>query len=205
MEEKKRELIAQALNVYKKFGIKSVTMDEMARQLGISKKTLYIHVKDKNDLVEQCVAFEHECDIGMIEDISSKGMDAVQEKIEMSRHIIRKIGEFHPSIFFDLARYHPSALKIMQNHKYDVVLGCVRENMAKGVKEKVYRENLDVDVMASIYVASIDAIMSNDHVTRGATRMDAVLSEFFRYHIRGIASKKGLKRLTELIENDENL
>ena len=60
MEDKKGEIIEQALGVYMELGIKSVTMDEMARQLGVSKKTIYLYVKDKNDLVEQTLNFAHE-------------------------------------------------------------------------------------------------------------------------------------------------
>ncbi|MBN4072919.1 TetR/AcrR family transcriptional regulator, partial [Crocinitomix catalasitica] len=184
---------------------KSVTMDEMSRQLGISKKTLYLHVRDKNDLVEQCLIHGHSEDVSMIEEINSKNLDAIREIIEVSKYVVSRLKAIHPSIFFDLSRYHPKALKIMHEHKYDVMLGCVRDNMEKGLKQKVYRDNLNIEIMARIYIASIDAILGDDHMSRGGIRMDEVYSEFFRYHIRGIASKKGLKRLNELIENDENL
>ncbi|MCG8575172.1 MAG: TetR/AcrR family transcriptional regulator [Flavobacteriales bacterium] len=205
MDEKKKEIIHKALEVYMRFGIKSVTMDEMARQLGISKKTLYLHVKDKNDLVEQCIIYAHEGEVCAIAEINSKQLDAIEEILEVSRYVIQQLKAIHPSIFFDLSRYHPKALGLMHKHKFDVVYGCVKDNLEKGLKQKLYRENLNVEIMARIYLTSIDNMMVEDQVLSSKYRMDEVYSEFFRYHIRGIASKKGLKRLTELIENDENL
>jgi AcrR family transcriptional regulator len=205
MEEKKMEIIKSALEVYMKFGIKSVTMDEMARQLGVSKKTLYLHVKDKNELVEQCLLLDHDCAIEGMDDIFARNLNAIEELLEVGRYMVRTLGAIHPSIFFDLGKYHPSALKTTQKHKYDAMRQRIVDNLNKGMAEGVYRDNLTPDIMSRLHMGTIDMIMSGEAVPASEFRVDEVYSEFFRYHIRGIASKKGLECLKELIHNDENL
>ena len=102
MEEKKREFLKSASEVYLKYGIKSVTMDEMARQLGVSKKTIYQFVKDKNDLVEQCLVLTHLEEDEAIQAIIDSHENAIDQLLGISKFIIGELQKVHPSIFFDL-------------------------------------------------------------------------------------------------------
>lgn len=204
MDEKKKEIIAQATAVYLKYGIKSVTMDEMARQLGISKKTLYSFVADKNELVEQCVLMSHADEVCRIADISTRYTNAIDEILEISRSVAGELKRIHPSIFFDLAKYHPNALKLMNTHKHDYVRGCVMNNLRKGIEQGLYRANLNVEILSTIYLATIDHIMLGEIFDERETSLDLIYKEYFRYHIKGIASARGIEYLNELIQNDEN-
>lgn len=205
MEDKKREFFKSASEVYLKFGIKSVTMDEMARQLGVSKKTIYQYVKDKNDLVEQCLVLTHLEEDEAIQKIISEHDNAIDQLLGMSRFIISQLKAVHPSIFFDLAKYHPSALKMMDRHKDTYVCGCLEQNLNLGMNQGLYRENLKPNVIAKIYVGMIDIMMSGEISRSAEIRPDEVYSEMFRYHIRGCASEKGLKYLQELTKKDSSL
>lgn len=204
MDPKKREIITQATAIYLKFGIKSVTMDEMSRQLGISKKTLYSYVADKNELVEQCVLLEHEGEVCQIGVINKQFENAIDEMLAISRYVAGTLKKVHPSIFFDLAKYHPSALKMMNTHKHDFVRGCVVDNLQRGIKQGLYRSNLKVEVVSTIYLATMDHIMLGDIFPESPYSLDSIYQEFFRYHIKGISSANGLEYLNELIKNDEN-
>lgn len=205
MEQKRIDIISSALKTYLSLGIKSVTMDEMARQLGVSKKTLYLHVRDKNELVEACVRHVQEKDLISLNDIFSKNLNAIEELLELGRHILVQLSAIHPSIFFDLSKYHPNAIKLMHNHKYEQVRGLITENIEKGIKEGLYRENLMPEIISRIHMATMDLVMTGDVVPETEFKKNIVYSEFFRYHIRGLASKKGLECLKELIKKDENL
>jgi len=202
--EQETKILVQATAIYMKYGIKSVTMDEMARQLGISKKTLYMFVSDKNELVEKCVLLAHEGEICQIGIINEKNKNAIDEILEISRFVSGELKKIHPSIFFDLAKYHPDALKIMTNHKQEFVRGCVINNLQKGIEQGLYRENLNVEVLSSIYQAAMDHIILGDIFPTSEVSMEIIYKEYFRYHINGIASAKGLNYLNELIKNDEN-
>ena len=204
MIDKKREVIAQATAVYMKYGIKSVTMDEMARQLGISKKTLYTYVNDKNELVEQCVLLAHEGEICRINEIHEQYKNAIDEMLEISHFVSGELKKVHPSIFFDLAKYHPNALRLMTTHKQEFVRGCVIDNLERGMKQGLYRSNLNVEVLSTIYMAMMDHIMLGDIFANSTVSHELIYKEFFRYHIKGIANAKGVEYLIELIKNEEN-
>jgi len=203
MDEKKREIVTQATAVYMKYGIKSVTMDEMASQLGVSKKTLYQFVKDKNDLVEQCVYLAHEGEVCCIAEINKKYENAIDEMLEISKYVSGELRKVHPSIFFDLAKYHPSALKIMTSHKQEFIKGCVIDNLQRGIKQGYYRKNLDVEVLSTIYLAIMDHIMLGDLFSHHNTSLEHIYQIYFRYHLRGIASDKGNKYINELTQNEK--
>lgn len=205
MEEKKIEIVKAALEIYMKYGIKSMTMDEMARQLGISKKTLYQFVSDKNELVENCLLHAQSIDLACVKSIFSENLNAIEELLEVGRYLVKTLGAIHPSIFFDLSKYHPNALKLMNEHKHGAVRETLMTNLRKGIEQGVYRDNLTPEIISSLHLAAMDGIMSGDVVSSTEYRIDEVYSEYFRYHIRGIASEKGLEYLKELIRNDENL
>jgi AcrR family transcriptional regulator len=205
MEEKKRELILKASEVYMRYGIKSMTMDEMARQLGVSKKTLYQHVKDKNDLVEQCFIMQHEEEMKMISEVVDHTENAIEQMMKISKLIIEKLKSVHPSIFFDIAKYHPSAMKMMEGHKNEFICGSIEANLKIGIEQGLYRDNVNPEVISRIYLGMIDMIFMGDLLRDVKLRADEVYSEMFRYHIRGIASEIGLEYLVELIKNDDSL
>ncbi len=205
MEEKKRELILGALGIYMRLGIKSITMDEMARQLGVSKKTLYLYVKDKNELVEECVQIAQGEEIRQIDEISKSHENAIDELIEISKSVIDRLKNIHPSIFFDLQKYHPSALNLMQCHKDEFVRGCVVSNLEKGINQGLYRDNLNTAIISKMYLSIIDHVFLGELFDDDKTPLDVIYSEFFRYHIRGLANENGLEYLIELKKNNENL
>jgi len=205
MDEKKADIVKEALEIYMKYGIKSVTMDEMARQLGVSKKTLYVHVKDKNDLVEQCLMYGQMCDMEEIDKIAETNDNAIEELLEVGRYIIKTLGSIHPSIFFDLSKYHHSSLKSMQKHKNETVRGSIVNNLTRGIEQGVYRKNLSPNIISRLHIAMMDLIISTEVFPHDEVSVEQAYLEFFRYHIRGIASEKGLESLKELIRNDENL
>ena len=201
MDEKKLEIIGNALQVYMKYGIKSVTMDEMARQLGVSKKTLYQYVSDKNDLVEQCIQCAHHMDMEMIKIIIAENENAIDEVLAISKQVSEELKKVHPSIFFDLAKYHPNALKMMECHKDEFIKDTVKDNMRKGMKQGLYRSNLNVEVVSNLYLSTLDHILAGDFSSYKEMTTEEVYQEVFRYHIRGIASDEGIKYLIEKLNN----
>ena len=199
MEDKKQAFLIAASGIFMRLGIKSVTMDEMARQLSMSKKTIYTFVKDKNNLVEQCLElfhFKEECDI---QEISEKQLNAIEELLAIGELVASSLRSIHPSIFFDLQKYHPDVLKKFEAHKNTFIKGCIVSNLEKGKKDGLYRKNLDVDIIANMYLSFIDVLFGSDTFAGNSSFLD-VYSEYFRYHIRGIASASGLAQLQDLIK-----
>jgi TetR/AcrR family transcriptional regulator, cholesterol catabolism regulator len=202
--DKKMETITQATMLFMKYGIKSLTMDDVASQLGISKKTLYQFVSDKKDLVKQGLGMM----IGHEKMVLCNNLEAsetaIDELIGVTRCISSEIGEMHPSVIFDLQKYYPEAWKLMENHKKEFIYNLMLENLKRGMKEGCYRENLNPLVVANIYIGMIDNILKPENPINKTLSIDKLHTEIIRYHIKGIANEKGMEYLKEVLKNKED-
>jgi TetR/AcrR family transcriptional regulator, cholesterol catabolism regulator len=202
MEPKKKDILEQAHKLFMRLGIKSMTMDDVASQLRMSKKTLYEHFTDKNDLVEQVVAGVCKYHRSTTDAICAKGLNAIDEVFEIMNFVVGQIGGVHPSVQFDLQKYHPKAWGIMEQAEKTDISRCVTQNLRKGVKEGFFREDLDVEVISRIYVSRIDALWDGRVFPPGQFSVKDVLWKNFEYHIRGIASRKGLEYLEKKVKKE---
>ena len=192
----------QASDVFMKYGIKSVTMDELARQLGISKKTIYNYVKDKNELIDSCLGLAHEEEMMMVRNVCQNDKNAIDELLNMGAIISNRLKSIHPSIFFDLQRYHAETFNNFNKKSQTFVKSCVEENFKKGMEQGYYRDNINVEIMSRMYLSFVDILFKAEVFPSTEFGYSTVYSEYFRYHIRGISSKKGLAYLDEIIKTN---
>lgn len=199
-----QELIAKASQVFMRLGIKSITMDDMARQLGVSKKTIYKFVKDKNELVERALAVQGHDEHCQIEEICEKGYNAIDEIFEISKFVTEMLSTTHPSVHFDLEKYYPESWATAMQRRQEYVFQCVHGNLVKGSKDGLYRPNLNPEIIARIYIAKLDVLFDGEVFPAQKFNFAEVYLEFFRYHIRGIASEEGLNYLKEKINKEKS-
>jgi AcrR family transcriptional regulator len=204
MEDREQQIIAEAGKVFMRLGIRSVNMDDIAQHLRISKKTLYQYVKDKNELVLRTVKHltqhHNDCILG----ICRQGHGAIDESFEITKWVASQVGQMHPSVHFDMQKYHPEAWAILENSSRDNIYQCVSENLRKGIKEGVYREDLDIDIIARIYISRFDVTFDGELFPADKYRFEDVIWEMFRYHIRGIASDRGVKYLVKKVQKERS-
>lgn len=204
LENREQHILAEAGKVFMRLGIRSVNMDDVAQHLRISKKTLYQFVKDKNELVIKAVgritADHRDCILG----ICAKGFNAIDESFEISRFVAAQVGQVHPSVHFDLQKYHPEAWDLLQSTERQDIYACVSGNLRKGMEEGLYRADLNVDVIARIYISRFDVTFDGVLFPQDKYRFEDVIWELFRYHIRGIATDKGVKYLNRKVARDRN-
>lgn len=205
LDERGLRIVEDAGRIFWAKGIRSVTMDDIARDLGISKKTLYVYVKDKDDLVTKVLSHTSCRFHRHIASIQEQGLNAIDEMYAIAQYIAGESAKFHPSVYFDLAKYHPEACRIMDQGKQVEVVDMVAANMEKGIREGLYRDNVNVPLIAKLYVVRFDQAMSIE-LGRLTDRysMAEINWELFRYHIRGIASKKGLDHLEKKVTKATN-
>ena len=204
MEEKEKEIITRAGEIYMKYGLKSVTMDDMARQLSISKKTLYKYVSDKADLVKKVMSSFKEQDQQEVTLICQNAQNSIDEVFGISKKVVEILADTHPSIFYDLEKYYPEAWEIMCNHHDHFVMDCVKKNLDKGKEEGLYRSDLNTDIIAKVYTSRMDEIFSEDLFPASQYNRAELYLELFRYHIRGIASPKGIEYLKEKVQKEQS-
>ena len=185
-------------------GVKSLTMDDLSRSLGISKKTLYNYVVDKNDLVDKVLTYSCECDNGRIMAICELGLNAIEESYEISNYIFNHIDTMHPSIIYDLQKYHLQAWEKFTHLKKQKITECYTKNISRGIEEGLYRDDLNIPVIVHLYTSRFDAIFDPEVFPRDRFNPAESYLEMFRYHIRGIASEKGNKLLNKKLNLEKS-
>lgn len=196
---KEEQLIQKTSEIFLIHGIKSLTMSDIARKLGISKKTLYNFVTDKNELVKNCIQFhinENECEMS---DACKVSDNAVEELIKFSKIAGEKMKMIHPSIFYDLRKYHPEAWGIIRNFEDQSILELTINNLKNGIEQGLYRKELNISIIANLYVSLVQSIFTNTaHMPKGISVAEYYF-EIFNYHIRGIANEKGIQLINQYL------
>lgn len=195
MDEKKLEILHGASAIFMRYGVKSVTMDDVARELGISKKTIYQYFKDKNDLVTEIIIAKTQEDKFACNSVSGESENAIDEMFGISRMIIAKISSINPAVFYDLQKYHPKAWNIMNEHRWEFVHKSFLDNIKRGIAEGVYREDMNPEIIARMNVSMTDMIFNGKTFRTTIFKYDMVFEEMYRFQIHGMANENGLKYL----------
>lgn len=196
----KEKLLRDVTQLFMAYGVKRMTMDEVAGQLHISKKTLYRHVKDKADLVLQCVRLECGYEEGQIRAITEKGLNAVDENIEISRFVLGQIEQVHPAVFSELESYYPEAWHELQESRQGFTGEVIFKNISKGIEEGYFRADTHVEIAVRLWIARINAIFDPRLFPMREFAMSEIYRQMFNQQIRGIATEKGLKYFEERIQ-----
>ncbi|MDZ7743078.1 MAG: TetR/AcrR family transcriptional regulator [Bacteroidota bacterium] len=195
MNEKEKRIIRETEELYAKYGIKSVTMEDVASCLGISKKTLYQFVNDKNELVEKVVKNGIEDKLTEFRAIFSEEKNAIEELFELNLFIKQLFKEHNPAREYDLLKYYPELHREFRNVKRKNIYDAFKGNIEKGQRQGLYRKEVNAELMARLHVFRVENIAENDLFDRDEIISHDFCMEILQYHIRGIGTEKGLKYL----------
>ncbi|MCK5537171.1 MAG: TetR/AcrR family transcriptional regulator [Bacteroidales bacterium] len=204
MENNHDEILAIVFKLYNKYGIKSITMDEVARELGISKKTLYQHFNDKADLVEHTIFRNISKHMLNIQKIQQGELNAIEELLAINKYLTTVIdNEHNPAIDFDLSRYYPKLFKKFHENRRKHTFNSLLANLKKGIKEGLYRENMNPDIIASVHLSRMEKHMEDESLVFQKYHQTELFKEIYTYHIYGICSRKGVELFEQKIKELE--
>ena len=192
---KEKEILERVNQLFMQNGIKSMTMDEISRQLGISKKTLYQYVSNKKELVKKVIELAIEEKQDCISQFYDPKKNAIDILMEITAFVQSTMKELHPSVIFDLKKYHLEAWKIMKDHDEKFIYANIKANIEHGIEEGLYRDNIKPEIITHFYLAMVNTIIDPDILAGSNFSGLEVHTEMMRYHIRGIASNKGREYL----------
>ena len=204
MEPKCQEMLQQVTRLFMQYGIRSLTMDDIARHLGISKKTLYQCFEDKAEMVELSMISHAEREAALVERIHSEAPNAIEEMFLIVQQVGQQLQDVHPSILFDLEKYYPKADRVFKDFKQKTIRSVIERNMRDGMAQGLYRDNLNPRIISGMYVGRIDVFFDRELFPPNETNPMQVYIETMRYHIRGIASEKGISYLQEKLRHIDN-
>jgi len=191
--------------LYQKYGIKSITMDDVARELGISKKTIYENFTDKNDLVNKVYEFEHELSIQHFIDLSTKEENAIQGLFLVINFMDEMLKTYNPAVDYDLKKFYPEVFEKKRKRMIDGMYEKIYNNLLRGIKEKLYRSDMDPELIARLHVSRVVSVITSDIFTVEEFTSHATRRELLVYHIRGIATEKGIKILEKELQNEKEI
>ena len=193
MVVKVRNIADRSREIFMKYGIRSVSMDDISRELGMSKKTLYQHFLNKSDLVKQVLLFNQEDFERKISNILNENHNAVDDLLYISLIINSHMEEVNLAFTFDLQKYYPDLYREFLDKKRNFASHYLTNNILKGIRENLYRNDLNVELLAKLYVQKIEDLHDPQFYDREKISFGEVFQVMFENHIRGIANENGIK------------
>ncbi len=195
------EILSGTFDLYHKYAIKSVTMDDVARELGISKKTLYQHVANKTELVEKVIYSELEKAAQKHYQIQQMNLNAIEELFEVSKMMNEHLKKHNPALFYDLKKYYPKIYHQIRNKKREKAYESILRNLKKGISEGIYRKEINTEIIAKLYISRIEQSYDESIFSIEEITSVKVFNEILIYHLHGICNEKGLKILKSKLKN----
>lgn len=191
--EVKDRIIDAASGLFMRNGIRSISMDDIATKLAMSKKTLYKWFANKDQIVQAALQRHFSQEEGSCDLTFPKAANALEEMFQLMQWHEQLLSELHPSIFYDLQKYHPQAWALFEEHKNTFVLQKVVENLQRGMAEGVYRADLDIEVLSRLRLAEIELCFDATVFPHRQFELPRLHTACLEHFLLGIASLKGHK------------
>ncbi|MDX2196192.1 MAG: TetR/AcrR family transcriptional regulator [Cytophagales bacterium] len=196
--ETRDEILLAISPLFLRYGIKSITMDDIAKHLSISKKTIYLHFKDKDELVEEFVKVvdnDHEHDMLKIK---KEAVDVMDELTKISEFMRNKVCNINQSVLFDLKKYHPKAYMIFHHHKKNFMINFVLDTIKKGINEGYFRKNVNPEIFAILRLEQVEMSFNPDIFPPDKYNVNELHIQLFEHFIYGICTTEGFEKFMEL-------
>jgi AcrR family transcriptional regulator len=187
------EIIQGAYSIFIQNGIRNVSMDDVSRSLGISKKTLYQYVDNKVDLLRKINDYIRELIKERIQELEKLNLNAIDVLLEMSKVANERHFKINPVISFEIKKFYPKVYDDYICTKKEILIGHIIKNLKQGIEEGLYRKELKIDIVAQLYFKKIEDFHNEDNVDFENFSYQKVFKVMFENHIRGIANEAGIK------------
>lgn len=194
----KEKIITKAKDMFLKLGFKSITMDDIAGEMCISKKTIYKYFANKELLIEESVQIIHTEVNEIITEIVSKNFNAIEENFEIRRMFDDMFKSTDTSPIYQLKKHYPEVYQKVLKYQVEMCESCFRDNIQKGITQGLYRNEINVDAYVKFYYFLIFTINEN---TRSEREAFALEMEALEYHTRAMATEKGIAELEKHLNN----
>ncbi len=201
MEKLEHEIIYCALSLFNKYGIRSVTMDDVARELGISKKTIYKYFENKADLVHKSVRTIYDSLQKHLLEINKTTKNAIDELMMIDQVVGEVLENHNPSLRFQLQKYYPHTYNSLYEGRHNLIEEVISSNVEKGKKAGLYRNEASTDIMTYLYCSKMHTLPEEELELLEKHSIKAMMSQAMEYHIRGMATEKGLEYLESKLKD----
>ncbi|WP_165917328.1 TetR/AcrR family transcriptional regulator [Flaviaesturariibacter aridisoli] len=191
--EPKERILVKAHELFNRYGIRSVSMDDIAAQTGMSKKTLYLYFADKEELVNAVFSRIMEDNKAGCCQSQAVADNAIHEIFLAFDRVQEMFNTMNPAVLFDMEKYHAPTFSKFKAYQNEFLYGMIRSNFERGIGEGLYREELDADILTRYRIASMMMAFNLDVFPMSRTSLWQVEWQLMEVFLYGIATARGEK------------
>ena len=199
----KKKIILKALNLFLSLGFKSVTMDDLAQSMSISKKTIYQFFKNKNQLISSCTESIQKQLVETFKEIRKNADNPIVELFEIKKEAMKIIGNTETALQFQLQKFYPEIYEEIKNREFNLFKDNFQESLKRGIKSEYFRKEINIDFVTRIYLNGMRGVRDINLFPLNEFKVDEVIEDFIEYHLRAISTKKGLSLLNKIYKKSE--
>tara|TARA_X000001036_G_scaffold142702_1_gene135544 strand:- start:833 stop:1444 length:612 start_codon:yes stop_codon:yes gene_type:complete len=199
----KKKIILKALNLFLSLGFKSVTMDDLAESMSISKKTIYQFFKNKNQLISSCTESIQKQLVETFREIRKNADNPIVELFEMKKEAMKILGNTETSPQFQLQKFYPEIYEEIKDREFNLFKDNIQESLKRGIKSEYFRKEINIDFVTRIYLNGMRGVRDINLFPLNEFKVDEVIEDFIEYHLRAISTKKGLSLLNKVYKKSE--
>jgi AcrR family transcriptional regulator len=195
--EPKDRILKGAEELFFKYGIKSITMDDIAKHLGISKKTIYQFYSDKNEVVEKLMTERTKLNECELREIAKKSANVIEEVFEMMKHMGHMFSQMNPNLFYDLQKYHPTSWKLFKKFKEECIENMVEDSVKRGIEQGFVREDINTKIIARLRMEEVEMGFNPETFPPDKFKILDVQLALLDHFLHGICTIKGHKLINK--------
>ena len=196
----KDKILQKAADMFLSLGFKSVTMDDIASELGMSKKTIYSHFSTKRKLVEASTFYVLDRVNETICSILDANYDPIEETFTIKSMVNNLLKNEKSSPSYQLQKYYPKIFKQVNEQQFEAVQSCIVENLKRGISGGYYRKDINIDLITRFYFSGNMNLANRELFPIDLYEMSSLKDTFLEYHVRAIATEKGLNTLKNILK-----
>ena len=187
----KERILSEAESLFWKFGVRSVTMEDIAKRLGISKKTIYQHFSDKEEILYQVIEGKTIKTQSEMDCMAIESANPVEEILNMLDAMRKHTDQVSPNLLIDIQRHYPHAFTLFRRYKEQYIMRSILENIQKGIAQELYRADINPDILARLRVEQIEMVFNNTSFPSSQYNMMDIQHELMHHFVRGMLTEKG--------------
>jgi len=184
------DILVRVRELFFKYGVRSVSMDDISRDLGISKKKLYMFVRSKHELVSRLLELERRNFEIIFEKYNFDGVNSIDVLLTVSKEISDRFWDVSPSMTFDMKKYYPEIYTQHIDNRVEFIFAQIQLNIKKGIRDGMYRDDLSTELIARLYIRRLIDIHNPEYFPDKFS-FQILFDTMFDNFIRGIATEKG--------------
>ncbi len=200
----REKIIYKSSDLFLTLGFKSVTMDDIAAEMGISKKTIYVYFPNKTKLVEAVTFHLFETICNGIDHICDNASNPIEELYSIKMYVMHHLKNQKTSPQYQLKKYYPQIYNQLKIKQFEKMHSSVEDSLRQGVKTGVFRDTIDIGFISRMYFTGMTGIKDNMFFPSEQYQMEYLMESYLEYHLRAIVTEKGFKILNQFITKNQS-